>query len=76
MPSIDESAIRRILEENLEPSVAKSVIDGASFKDAGVDSLDLSAILYDVATEAGAEFSDEQVAAMNSVDDIVAFFNA
>ena len=40
-----------------------------------MDSLDLSAILYDVASEAGVAFDDEQVAGMKSVKDILEHFN-
>ena len=60
------------IKERLEPKLkGKELTTESSFKELGIDSLDLVDLVFELEEEIGVEFEDEEVLKLNTVQDLL-----
>jgi acyl carrier protein len=70
---IDAGAVRTLLEEIIADDVLARLVDGESFRDQGVDSLDVVTLLLALEERFELVVPDADVPLCSSVDAIVAY---
>jgi acyl carrier protein len=70
-----EEIFQMLQEQDVSAHVLRGLKFDTSFKEAGVDSLDTSLLFFSIQEKHGIEISDDEVAMLDSINDISDWLN-